>query len=268
MTCDPEKLRAELGTGLLCFPVTHAREDFGFDEEPYREHVAWQTSFPAAAVFAASGTGEFPALTPPEVAQVVRAAVDASDLPVIAPAGYGTAQAAGMAYDAEEDGAAGVFLLPPYLATLPADALVAHVREVCKATALGVIVHDRADLVARLADECPNLVGFPDGSEVERFRGALPALVGQIVNFAPRFAVDLHNAVSERDAATVYRKFDEFVLPYLEIRDRRRGYGVAAVKSALDAVGRPAGPVRPPLTDLNETEAGELKALLEKLNVG
>ena len=36
MTLDPESLRAELGAGPLCFPVTHARENFGFADEPYR----------------------------------------------------------------------------------------------------------------------------------------------------------------------------------------------------------------------------------------
>jgi 5-dehydro-4-deoxyglucarate dehydratase len=273
MTFDPDTLRAELGAGLLCFPVTHAREDFGLDEGPYREHVAWQSSFPAAALFAAAGTGEFPALTPPEIAQAVRAAVAASTVPVIAPAGYGTADAVAMACDAEEVGAAGVFLLPTYLAVFPPDALVAHVRDVCAATAIAVIVHDRDDLVARLAGDCPNLVGFPvradDGlPDVHtRLRSALPATCGQIVNFAPRFAHDLDTAMREGDSVAVYRKVEEFVLPYLEIRDRRPGYGIATLKAALAALGRPAGPVRPPLTDLTPTEVGELKALLDKVDL-
>jgi dihydrodipicolinate synthase/N-acetylneuraminate lyase len=43
------------------------------------------------------------------------------------------------------------------------------VRAVCDATGLGVIVYNRAnarftdETVGRLADECPNLVGFKDG---------------------------------------------------------------------------------------------------------
>ncbi|HEV7650330.1 MAG TPA: 5-dehydro-4-deoxyglucarate dehydratase [Actinophytocola sp.] len=302
MTYDPQTLRAELGTGLLCFPVTHAREDFEFDEEPYREHVAWQSSFPVAGVFAAGGTGEFPALTPAEVKRVVRAAVAESARPVVAPAGYGTAQARAMARDAEQAGAAGVFLLPPYLTTLPQEGLVAHVRAVCAATDLGVIVYHRAnaafgfDAVQRLADDCPNLIGFKDGignvdlmTRVHTRLGdrllsigglptaetyALPYLEmgvttysSAILNFAPRFALDFYAAVRERDAPAVYRRLDEFVLPYLEIRDRRAGYAVSMVKAALTAVGRPAGPVRPPLTDLTDTELGELKALVDKVKL-
>jgi 5-dehydro-4-deoxyglucarate dehydratase len=269
MTFDPESLRAELGAGPVCFPVTHAREHFGFDEEPYREHLAWLTSFPVGCVFAAGGTGEFPALTPLEVDQVVHAAVEASDRPVIAPAGYTTGQAIAMARDAEEAGAAGVFLLPPYLATLARDELLARVGAVCAATDLPVVVQHEATL--DLAGECPNLVGFPMGAPVPgvhtRLAAALPTVLGQLVNFAPRFVVDLHAAVRDGDAAVVHRKLDEFVRPYLEIRDRGPGYAVATVKAALTAVGRPAGPVRPPLADLNPTEVGELKALLEKVEV-
>jgi 5-dehydro-4-deoxyglucarate dehydratase len=269
MTFDPESLREELDAGPLCFPVTHAHENFGFAEEAYREHVAWLTSFGVAAVFAAGGTGEFPALTPPEVDQVVRAAVAASDRPVIAPAGYGTAHAIAMARDAEEAGAAGVFLLPPYLATLRHDELLARVETVCAATDLPVVVQHEDAL--GLAGECPNLVGFPVGAPVPgvhtRLAAALPTVLGQLVNVAPRFVVDLHAAVRDGDAAAVHRKLDELVRPYLEIRDRGPGYAVAIVKAALTAVGRPAGPVRPPLADLNPTEVGELNALLEKANV-
>jgi 5-dehydro-4-deoxyglucarate dehydratase len=267
MPTDPESLRVALGTGPPCFPVTHAREDFGFAADAYREHVAWQTTFDVGCVFAAGGTGEFPALAPPEVDAVVRAAVEASERPVIAPAGYTTPHAVAMARDAEEAGAAGVFLLPPYLAALDHDDLTAHVGAVCAATALGVVV----PAGVTVDGVCPNLVAFPEGEPFPgvhtRLSAALPTLLGQLVNFAPRVTVGLHTALHEGDAASVHRTLDEFVLPYLEIRDRRAGYAVATVKAALTAVGRPAGPVRPPLTDLSPTEHGELKALLDKAQV-
>jgi 5-dehydro-4-deoxyglucarate dehydratase len=297
MTFAPETLRAELGTGLLCFPVTHAREDFGFDEGAYREHIAWLSSHPVSGVFAAAGTGEFPALTPTEVGQVVRAAVAASARPVVAPAGYGTAQAVAMARDAEAAGAAGVFLLPAYLSALPPAALGTHLRAVCAATGLGVIVQLRSNgapgfgAVGGLDEQCRNLIGFSGGADLMRtvhmrLHARVPAPGGllavtalpdleplvttyasAIFNFAPRFALDFFTAVRSRDAPAVQRKLEEFVAPYLEIRERRAGYAVPAVKAGLSAVGRPAGPVRPPLTDLTATEFGELAALIEKANL-
>lgn len=303
MTLSPESLRDTLGTGLLSFPVTHATEDLAFDEDAYRAHVAWQSSFPAAGLFAAGGTGEFFALTPAEVARVVRAAVAvAGDTPVLAPVGYGTALAVEMARDAEAAGASGVLLLPPYLTEAPQEGLAAHVRAVCAATSLGVIVYHRAngkltyDTTARLADSCQNLIGFKDGvgnvdlmTRIYARLGdrllsigglptaetyALPYLEmgvttysSAIYNFAPRWALDFYAAVRARDAATVYRKLDEFVLPYIEIRDRRAGYAVSIVKAGLRAVGRDTGPVRPPLVDLTDTEFDELKTLVEKVDL-
>ncbi|MEV0778312.1 5-dehydro-4-deoxyglucarate dehydratase [Streptomyces sp. NPDC050433] len=298
----PEALRSVLGTGVLSFPVTHARADLSFDEDAYRDHLAWQSSLPTSGVFAAGGTGEFFALTPTEVGQVVRAAVAATAdaKPVVAPAGYGTAQAVAMARDAEAAGASGVFLLPPYLTEMSQAGLVAHVRAVCEATGLGVIVYHRAnaafgfDAVQELTDRCPNLIGFKDGiGDVDlmtrihaRLHGRLLSIGGlptaetyalpylemgvttyssALLNFVPQFALDFYAAVRARDAATVYRKLDEFVLPYLDIRDRQPGYAVSIVKAGLSAVGRDPGPVRPPLTDLTPVERDELKALVEKV---
>jgi len=303
LTLSPESLRDTLGTGLLSFPVTHATAALTFDEDAYRAHVAWQSSFDAAGLFAAGGTGEFPALTPAEVARVLRAAVQsAGDTPVLAPAGYGTAQAVLMARDAEEAGASGLLLLPQYLSEVPQEGLIAHVKAVCAATSLGVIVYHRAnakyafDTVARLADDCPNLIGFKDGvgnvdlmTRVYARLGerllsigglptaetyALPYLEmgvttysSAIFNFAPNWALEFYAAVRARDAATVYRKLDEFVLPYIEIRDRRPGYAVSIVKAGLRAVGRDPGPVRPPLADLTPSEFDELKTLVEKVEL-
>jgi 5-dehydro-4-deoxyglucarate dehydratase len=35
----------------------------------------------------------------------------------------------------------------------------------------------------------------------------------------------------------------------VSLRNRRKGYAVSIVKAGMRIVGRPAGPVRPPLTD-------------------
>ena len=48
----------------------------------------------------------------------------------------------------------------------------------------------------------------------------------------------------------------DFLLPYLAIRNRKAGYAVSIVIAGTSLVGRSAGRVRPPLTDLigNECE--------------
>ena len=298
----PEEIAARLGSGLLSFPVTHFRDDLSFDEAAYRENIGRLGGYGVAGLFAAGGTGEFFSLAPEEVGRVVRAAVEEAPdgLPVIAPAGYGTATAARMAREAEEAGADGVLLFPPYLTEASQDGLVAHVRAVCAATALGVTVYSRSNAVyqdatvAELAEGCPNLVGFKDGvGDLElmtRIRSrlgdrlvyigglptaetfALPYLEmgvttysSAVFNFVPEFALGFYKAVRARDRDEVRRRLDGFVLPYCEIRNRRKGYAVSIVKAGMRVTGRPAGPVRPPLTDLTGDETARLAELVKRV---
>ena len=70
----PEDLKTRTASGLLSFPVTPFNADLGLDLDAYAAHVEWLSGFPAAALFAAGGTGEFFSLTRPEIGRVVRAA--------------------------------------------------------------------------------------------------------------------------------------------------------------------------------------------------
>jgi 5-dehydro-4-deoxyglucarate dehydratase len=87
-----------------------------------------------------------------------------------------------------------------------------------------------------------------------------------IFNFLPNFAKDFYNSVCARDREAVYARLRNFVMPYIQIRNRRRGYAVSIVKAGMCAVGRCAGPVRPPLVDLEKGEVQELARLIEGLS--
>jgi 5-dehydro-4-deoxyglucarate dehydratase len=298
-TMDPGEMAKRVGEGLLSFPVTHFGENLEFRPKPYQEHIAWLLSHQPAGLFAAGGTGEFFSLTLAEFSAVVRAAVDqtARQAPVIAGCGYGTAMATEFAKAAEDAGADGVLLLPPYLVGAEQSGLAAHVEAVCASTKLGVIMYNRDNAILddvtleQLCDRCPNLVGFKDGvGDIERmtriyarlgdrltYIGGLPTAEtfalpylemgvttysSAIFNFLPKFALEFYAAVRHRDHATVFTGLREFVLPYIQIRNRRKGYAVSIVKAGMKAVGRPAGPVRSPLTDLTEAELAELTRLI------
>ncbi|MFZ3565857.1 5-dehydro-4-deoxyglucarate dehydratase [Streptomyces sp. BH097] len=305
----PADLGRRLGSGLLSFPVTHFRgEDhpsaFDFDEEAYREHIGRLGAYEVAGLFAAGGTGEFFSLTVAEVERVVAAAVAAAPegTPILAPAGYGTATAVEMAKAAERAGADGILLFPPYLTEAPQDGLAAHVEAVCRATNLGVIIYSRAnavysaDTVARVAESCPNLIGYKDGvGDIDAmtricarlgdrltYIGGLPTAEmfalpylelgvttysSAIFNFVPEFALSFYADVRARRHDEVLRGLDEFVLPYTEIRNRKSGYAVSIVKAGLTATGHPTGPVRPPLTDLEPAELDALTALIKGISL-
>ena len=295
----PEELAKKTGSGLLSFPVTHFKQDFAFDEGPYREHIEWLLKHSPAGLFAAGGTGEFFSLTMPEFASVVSAAVQQTNgrVPVVAGCGYGTAIAKQFAKTAEAAGADGLLLLPPYLVNSESAGLIAHVEAVCASTSLGVIFYNRDNAILnesaieRLCERCPNLVGFKDGfGDIElmtriyarlgdrlTYIGGLPTAEtfalpylemgvttysSAIFNFLPEFAQAFYAAVRRRDREEVFKMLREFVLPYIEIRNRRKGYAVSIVKAGMRAIGRPAGPVRTPLTDLDQSEMDALSRLI------
>jgi 5-dehydro-4-deoxyglucarate dehydratase len=83
-----------------------------------------------------------------------------------------------------------------------------------------------------------------------------------IFNFLPQFAQNFYAAVRRRDHQEVFKQLREFVLPYIDIRNRHKGYAVSIVKAGMRAIGRPAGPVRTPLTDLDESEMDALSKLM------
>lgn len=90
-------------------------------------------------------------------------------VPVIAGVGDGTTLAIEFAQAAEQAGADGILLLPRYLTEAEQSGLAAHLKAVCDAVSIGVIHYNRAngviyaDTLARVAERCPNLVGFKDG---------------------------------------------------------------------------------------------------------
>ncbi|HYK35713.1 5-dehydro-4-deoxyglucarate dehydratase [Alloacidobacterium sp.] len=300
---SPRELGTEMGKGLLSFPVTHFDGQFKFDEKRYREHIAWLLDYRPAGLFSAGGTGEFFSLALDEFSAVVSAAVKetAGKVPVLAGCGYGTAMAKQFANAAESAGADGILLLPPYLVNTEAAGLVAHAEAVCASTKLGVIYYNRDNAILKeamlkqLCERCPNLIGFKDGvGDIElmtriyaqlgnrlTYIGGLPTAEtfalpylemgvttysSAIFNFLPDFARDFYEAVRKHDREYVFARLREFVLPYIAIRNRRKGYAVSIVKAGMKAIGRSAGPVRPPLTDLDANEFNELKMLIAGLS--
>ena len=296
---SPDDLGACLRSGLASFPVTHFDRKGGLAVDSYAEHVAWLSGHRVAAQFAAGGAGEFHALSPREVGEVVRAAKGAAgDLPVVSGCGYGTALAVEIAGQAERAGADGLLLMPPYLVAAPQEGLAAHVRAVCRATDLGVVLYGRgeaafaAETVARLAEDCPNVVGYKDGSgdlaTVQRITGLLGdrlALIGgmpthelhaqayrgagvatyssAVLNFVPELALAFHAALGAGDRPRTTAMLEGFYHPFAALRDRVPGYAVSLVKAGVELIGRHPGRVRPPLTDPTGAERAALARLIE-----
>src|SRR5690625_490015 len=167
-------------TGLLAFPITPFTSGLAVDLTGLRQYLEGQLAarrpvgpsgqLSPTAWFVACGTGEFAALGMAEFRSVVRTAVEVvgGSAPVYAGAGGGPQAAREFAAAAQESGADGLLLLPPYLVSAPPSGLVAHIRYVAEGTSLPILVYQRANAVldpdsALALLDIDNVVGIKDG---------------------------------------------------------------------------------------------------------
>ncbi|MEK0446291.1 MAG: hypothetical protein RLZZ399_1612 [Verrucomicrobiota bacterium] len=298
----PQELKHTLSSGLLSFPITDFDAQGDFCPATYIRRLEWLAPYGASALFAAGGTGEFFSLEPREYSDIVKTAVETCDgmVPILAGAGGPTRVAIQYAQEAERRGAKGILLLPHYLSEASQDGVAVHVEEVCRSVKIGVVVYNRnvcrlqAHHLEKLAERCPNLIGYKDGlGDIElmvsirhrlgdrfSYLGGLPTAEvyaaaykalgvpvysSAVFNFIPRTAMEFYEAIARNDFDTTGKLIDQFFLPYLEIRNRGAGYAVSIVKAGARIVGRDGGPVRPPLLDLKAEESARLAELIEKL---
>ena len=302
--------------GLLFFPVTpfvrDGRHAGQVDLDVFAEHLRQRLACldaerpGPAAVFAACGTGEFFSLEPHEYAAVVRMAVRVAGgrVPVVAGVGYGAALAKSYITAAEESGADGLLVLPPYLVSGSQAGVRDHYRAIAGSTSLDVIIYQRDNVtfapetVADLA-EVPNIVGFKDGkgdldlmqrivSAVRERHGAdrllflnglptaemtqlayagigVPNYSSAVFCFAPDIALAFYHAYRDGDTALVEALLARFYRPLVELRNQGAGYAVSLVKNAVRMEGLDAGPVRAPLA---EPAPEHLKRLAELIDTG
>ncbi|MBZ9537543.1 5-dehydro-4-deoxyglucarate dehydratase [Modicisalibacter tunisiensis] len=288
-----------VGDGLLSFPVTDFDEQGRFDRDSYRQRLEWFVSHEVSAVFVAGGTGEFFNLTLDEFREIVTVAVETvgGKLPVIASAGLSVGVGQAYAKAAEEAGADGILLMPPYLTECPQDGLVEYARRICDSTSINVIYYNRgngvleAEAVQQLADACPNLIGLKDGKGDMQLLNKIVKTVGDrlvyvggvptaeifaeaylsigvntyssaVFNFVPELAVTFYRALRNGDSATVKQITNDFFIPFVNLRDRRKGYAVSLIKEGASIIGRSAGRVRAPLVMPTEEERKQLEDLV------
>ncbi|MDI5984451.1 5-dehydro-4-deoxyglucarate dehydratase [Halomonas sp. M4R5S39] len=299
MKFSKDEVKQALGDGLLSFPITDFNEQGRFDAERYRRRLEWFVGHEISAVFVAGGTGEFFSLTLDEYREIVRVAVETVDgrLSVIASAGLSVEGGKAFARAAEEAGADGILLMPPYLTECPQEGLVEYARQICDSTALGVIYYNRANgildagSVQALADQCPNLIGLKDGKgDIQALNKIIKTVGDRLVyvggvptaeifaeaylsigvntyssavfNFVPDMAVKFYQELRKGNSEVVQQITRDFFIPFVDLRDRKAGYAVSLIKAGAEIIGRPAGSVRAPLTMPTSEERQRLETLV------
>jgi 5-dehydro-4-deoxyglucarate dehydratase len=254
---------------------------------------------PFCALVAAGGTGEYYSLTPEEHRQVAEATVQeaAGKMPVIIGVGISTAIGSAQAKAAADAGADGLLLMPPYYTNAHDDGLLEYYAALAAATPLPCLIYSRdwvnlsSAMVERLANRIANLVALKDGQadprQLQRIMNRLgdrlvwvggagddmvPAYyalgircyTSSISNVAPRLSLQLHDRAAALDSASLHRLVTNYVMPLYNMRARKRGYEVSIMKAAMQILGLPAGPCRPPIPPIRPEEENELRALMDR----
>ncbi len=294
-----ERLRAGMANGVLSFPLTPFGINGELDIPAFRAHLRKQLAAHPGAIFPLCGTGEYFSLSESEYGELIRVAVEeaAGQVPVVAGAGYGWAQASRFTAAAQRAGADAILLLPPYLISSAQEGAVENVKQVAARTELPLIVYQRNQVkfsiaaVQALAD-IPGVIGLKDGhsdlDQLQRIKLAAPdhwlffngaataemqvrqyssigitAYSSAVHSFAPEIATAFFRAQRAGDDGTVETLLREFYIPLVELRDRGTGYAVSLVKAAATLRGDQVGPVRAPLTTPTAAHLRELGALLD-----
>jgi 5-dehydro-4-deoxyglucarate dehydratase len=144
-------------------------------------------------------------------------------------------------------------------------------------------------MVARLADRVPTLAAWKDGQgDVRKYQRIMDyngdrlawlgglgddcvpgyfaigvqAYTSSISNIAPKLSLKLAEAGLRRDFVELDQLMKRYVHPLYAIRERVRGYEVAAMKAAMEILGISAGRVRPPLSNCTPQDIEDLRRLM------
>lgn len=291
----PNTLRNKL-SGVIAFPITPFKDDLLLDLPGLHVNLNKLLEHPVSAIVAAGGTGEMYSLTPAEYLRVIELTALAVEdrVPVIAGVGFGQRLGIEMAQAAEKAGADGVLVFPPYYPQADDEGMFEYYRSISQATRLGMIVYSRdwarftPAMVERLT-ALPNLVAWKDGHGDLRhlqtimhrvgerlvwiggagddmvgvyYRAGIRTFSSSIASVAPALALKLHELAAADDDEALAELLATCVIPLYELRSRRKGYEVSAMKAMMDMAGLNGGPVRPPLVNVTSQELDELRTIL------
>jgi 4-hydroxy-tetrahydrodipicolinate synthase len=146
------------------------------DEDAFRKFVAWQIKEGSHGLVPVGTTGESPTVNPVEHKRLIEICVKiaAGKVPVIAGTGSNsTAEAIEYTVHAKAAGADAALVVCPYYNKPTQDGLYAHFRAIAEAVDIPIFVYNvpgrtvaniSAETLARLARDCPNIVGTKDAS--------------------------------------------------------------------------------------------------------
>ncbi len=288
MTHDPARPFGRLVTAM----VTPFTADGALDLDGAAALASWLVDEQGHDSLVISGTGgESPTTSDAEKEALLRVVGEAVGDRAQILAGVGTnntAHTLELARSAEKAGAHGLLVVTPYYNKPPQAGLIQHFRAVADAVGIPVLLYDiphrsgvalATETLVRLAEH-PNIVGVKDAkgdlaatadvlsrTDLAYYSGedsaTLPLLsigaagvVGTSTHFVGPRTLEMILAYERGDVAGALALHRQLLPLYTGIF---RTQGTILVKAGLRALGRPAGPVRPPLVDATDAELDQLR---------
>jgi len=251
-----------------------------------------------SGVIANASTGEAPYLSRDERVKIIEYLIEKADGRINVFAGTGATslwQSIELTRDALNAGAQAALVTTPFFFKPTGDEIAQYFIELMDAVDIPVILYNvpkftgysvAPKVVAKVADECSNLVAMKDssnnpgnmadvislcGDKINALSGAadmiLPTLMlggkGAIVaigNVAPRTCVNIFDAYGKSDVkAAGDNQLRASFVNKVVVRDYPQ---IPAIKAAINQMGLPAGHPRKPLTALPEETARKIKETL------
>ncbi|MGH8907085.1 MAG: 4-hydroxy-tetrahydrodipicolinate synthase [Egibacteraceae bacterium] len=287
---------------LITAMATPMREDLALDLDGAQRLAAHLVEHGSEGLVVAGTTGESPTLTHAETLDLIRAIVEAVGDRASVIAGTGkndTAATVELTREASALGVDGILLVAPYYNRPSQRGLDRHFRLAAAATELPILLYNipgrsaveiAPETLLRLAEDVPNIRGVKDAAGNLTKTAWLAARAPQDFGIwsgddeatLPMLAVGGVGAVSVAshlvglDLARMIEVFSTDPIKAREIHHRllplvetlmRVDTSPGPLKAALRLVGLPAGPVRPPLADADETAVEQVRQALAAAGV-
>lgn len=278
--------------------VTPFHEDGSVNYDKFAETIEDQISGGTDAIIVCGTTGESACLSEEEHVDVVKFCIErvAKRIPVIAGTGSNcTDTAVHLSMDAEKYGADGILTVSPYYNKATQNGLYAHYRKIAESVKIPMILYNvpsrtgcniAPETVARLCKDVPNVAGVKEASgnisqvaklmsisdgKVDLYSGnddqIVPLMslggigvISVLSNIAPKQTHDICQKFFDGDVAGAARlqleAIDLIDALFCEVNP-------IPVKTALNILGKEVGPLRMPLSPMEEKNKERLKASMK-----
>jgi len=289
-------------SGVFPPMITIFTDRFQIDEEATRDHIDFLIENGASGIIPCGSTGEFPSIRPEERRRVIELAIDQVNgrVPVVAgTASTATDETVEMSKFAQDAGADGVLIVPPYYYKSTDEEIYQHFKAVSEAIDIPIMLYNNPwvcgtyvypPLVARMAsDEILQYVKETHGDLayvhelIQKAGRDLTVFFGRDENSLEALLIGAEGWVSGAGNLVIAQEAEMFrlakqgkisearglyfkILPFFYLTERK-GRWIARVKAGLEMIGRRAGDPKPPLLPLNEEERAELREILVQIGL-